>query len=90
MTTKDQTGIIRVQNIPQVVLDMAECLIETFHPERIYLFGSYARGDVTPDSDYDLMVVVADSVLPQYRRSQQAQRALAQFKMAKDVLVDAR
>lgn len=33
-------------------------LIEAYDPERIYLFGSRARGDVGPDSDYDLMVIV--------------------------------
>jgi len=87
MTTKAQTELKRVQNVPQVVLDMAECLVETFHPERIYLFGSYARGDMTPDSDYDLMMIVSESPLPQYERSQQAHRVLFDFHQAKDVLV---
>lgn len=35
-------------------------LIEFYQPERIYLFGSVARGDSGPDSDYDLFVLVAD------------------------------
>ncbi len=87
MTADIHTTHQTTQSIPQEVFAMAECLAEAFHPERIYLFGSFARGDTTPDSDYDLMVVVPDSALPQYRRSQQAQRVLAQFKMAKDVLV---
>lgn len=87
MTPKDQIEIIRVRNVPQVVLDMAECLVEAFQPERIYLFGSYARGDVTPDSDYDLMMVVSDSDLPAYQRSQEAHRVLFDFHQAKDVLV---
>lgn len=29
-----------------------------FHPERIVLFGSYASGRPTPDSDVDLLVVM--------------------------------
>lgn len=29
-------------------------------PDRIYLFGSAARGDAAPDSDYDFMVVLPD------------------------------
>ena len=29
-------------------------LAEAYQPERIYLFGSKARGDEGPDSDYDL------------------------------------
>jgi predicted nucleotidyltransferase len=29
-----------------------------FHPEKIILFGSHARGDAGPDSDVDLLVVM--------------------------------
>jgi predicted nucleotidyltransferase len=32
-----------------------------FHPERVVLFGSYARGAATEDSDVDLLVVVNHS-----------------------------
>ena len=35
-------------------------LIERFDPIAIYLFGSRARGDAGDDSDYDLMLVLAD------------------------------
>jgi predicted nucleotidyltransferase len=32
-------------------------LVEQFHPEQVILFGSYAYGQPTPDSDVDLLVV---------------------------------
>jgi HEPN domain-containing protein len=35
-------------------------LVEAFDPVAIYLFGSRARGDAQADSDYDLMLVLAD------------------------------
>jgi uncharacterized protein len=35
-------------------------LVEAFDPLAIYLFGSRARGDAKEDSDYDLMLVLAD------------------------------
>jgi len=35
-------------------------LTEVYRPKRIYLFGSTARGDAGPDSDYDLMIVLPD------------------------------
>jgi predicted nucleotidyltransferase/HEPN domain-containing protein len=35
-------------------------LVERFDPIAIYLFGSRARGDAGDDSDYDLMLVLAD------------------------------
>ena len=33
---------------------------ETVNPDKIYLFGSYAYGTPTKDSDYDLCVVMPD------------------------------
>ncbi len=41
----------------QIVL---ERVIAALNPEAIYLFGSRARGDATPMSDYDLVVLVPD------------------------------
>ena len=55
--------------------------------ERIYLFGSRARGHATEDSDFDLLVVVRDSPLPRYKREQKAFRALCGMGISKDVLV---
>jgi predicted nucleotidyltransferase len=62
-------------------------LVETYHPERIYLFGSVMRGDAGPDSDYDIMVVVADDAPPELRRSRAAYMALWGTGVASDVLV---
>jgi predicted nucleotidyltransferase len=33
-------------------------IVNKFHPEKIILFGSQARGDAGPDSDIDLLVVM--------------------------------
>lgn len=62
-------------------------LITEFDPDRIYLFGSRARGDYRGDSDYDLAVVVNDSSELPHRRDQSAYRALGDLPVAVDVLV---
>lgn len=36
----------------------AQQIVERFHPDQIILFGSYANGTATPDSDVDLLVVM--------------------------------
>ena len=33
-------------------------IVQTAQPNKVILFGSYARGDSTPDSDLDLMVIL--------------------------------
>jgi uncharacterized protein len=37
---------------------MVKRIVRKFHPEKIILFGSHARGDAGPDSDVDLLVVM--------------------------------
>lgn len=62
-------------------------LVRAYRPERIYLFGSRARGVRGTDSDYDLMVVVPDSAPPERRRSRLAYEVLRGTGTAADVLV---
>ena len=42
-------------------------IAEEFNPIRITIFGSYARGDETPDSDLDLFIEM-ESTLPRRER----------------------
>jgi len=60
---------------------------EAYHPLQVYLFGSKARGDAGPDSDYDLLVVVSDNVPEEMRKSALAYRNLWEVGTAADVLV---
>lgn len=46
-----------VNPVPDRLLNQ---VVAVFHPRRVILFGSRARGDTHQDSDYDLMVVVDD------------------------------
>jgi hypothetical protein len=45
---------------PEAIEEITRRLVDYFHPERIYLFGSVARGDDGPDSDLDFGVVLPD------------------------------
>jgi uncharacterized protein len=61
--------------------------VRLWQPDRIYLFGSRARGEEDQSSDYDLMVVVPSSEEPAYRRAQRAHSVLWDLGTAADVLV---
>jgi predicted nucleotidyltransferase len=52
--TIDQRTRIPQEAIDEVVRQIAE----KFKPQKIILFGSYARGDPRPESDVDLLVVM--------------------------------
>ena len=64
--------------------------IEAYRPERIYVFGSMARGEAGPDSDYDLLLIVPDDAESDRRGSRLAYRALRGTGTAADVLVSTR
>jgi uncharacterized protein len=40
------------------IREFVDRVVEEFAPERVILFGSHARGDATPDSDVDLLVIM--------------------------------
>ncbi len=47
-----QVGILTLEYIQEVVCQLGE----QYGAERIWLFGSYARGEATKDSDVDLRI----------------------------------
>lgn len=51
------------KRIPQKAIDqVVEQIVEKFKPQKIILFGSYARGNPRPESDVDLLVVMETSL----------------------------
>ncbi len=61
-------------------------IVEKFKPEKVILFGSYARGNPSPDSDIDLLVIMDFSG----RRTELIRRirkSLRDISVPKDVIV---
>ncbi len=71
----------------RILAEMVRRLVVAFQPECVYLFGSRARGEQGPDSDYDLMMIISASSLPRYQRDQKAFRALCGLGVPKGVIV---
>lgn len=71
----------------QVLGEIVRRLVAAYNPLQVYLFGSKARGDAGPDSDYDLLLVVPDDAPPELRRSRLAYEVLYGTGTAADVLV---
>lgn len=77
-------------NIAATIEEARSRLVHSLHPEKIILFGSHAWGTPGPDSDLDLLVIVADSDLPPHKRAQAAYRSLFGLGMPCDVIVHTR
>jgi predicted nucleotidyltransferase len=52
---------------PAAIIQWAEEVARAVRPERVILFGSYAYGSPTDDSDVDLLVIMPDGGQPQNR-----------------------
>lgn len=70
-----------------VLAEIVRRLVAALHPARLYLFGSRARGEAGPDSDYDIVALVDHPTEPRYRLAQQAFRALRGVPVAVDIVV---
>ena len=63
-----------------------ERLVEKFHPQRIILFGSHARGTADERSDVDLLII---STFKEKRRNLQVEmdRTLRGIGFARDIIL---
>lgn len=83
MTTTDRE---QAADIDTIVATMVERIADQFDPERIFLFGSRARGDGKDSSDVDLLVVMPDGT---DRREAAVEMGVAvgDLPIAKDIVV---
>ena len=65
---------------------MAGRIAAKFNPERIILFGSYARGDAGPDSDADFLIVMPVNG-SRRKLATDIEREITGFGIPKDVVV---
>ncbi len=64
-----------------------QLIIGNYKPEKIILFGSYAYGKPSGNSDLDLLIV-KDSKLPRYKRAREVRKYLwGVTDLPKDIMV---
>lgn len=74
------------RQLPIEIDEMVEKIVASFSPERIILFGSYAYGKTTTDSDVDLLVIM-ETELPSAERQRQISRVLRPRRLPMDIIV---
>ncbi len=75
--------IARDETLLQTIADR---IAEAIHPQKIILFGSWARGEHSPHSDIDLLVI-QESDLPRPQRYGQVRRLFWGMGLPMDILV---
>ncbi|WP_218252137.1 nucleotidyltransferase domain-containing protein [Candidatus Magnetobacterium casense] len=73
-------------DIEALLMEITRRIATMFDPERIILFGSYAGGTATSDSDIDLMIVMRTSEMP-HKRAVSIRRILRDIDIPKDIVV---
>ena len=69
---------------------MVRIIASEVDPAKIILFGSQGRGDATPESDIDLVVIESrpfDETRSRLREEARLYKALASVRVRKDILV---
>jgi predicted nucleotidyltransferase len=74
--------MVDIADIKRVAREIGEAA----KAERVVLFGSYASGRMTADSDVDFLVV-AESDLPRHKRSRDLYRHIRQNSFPLDIIV---
>ena len=71
----------------EVIDEVKNRLIKAYDPLAIYLFGSYAWGSPTEESDLDLLIVIEKSDEKSYKRPISGYHALVGLEISKDIIV---
>jgi predicted nucleotidyltransferase len=74
----------------EILAEMTQVIVREVDPERIYLFGSQARGDASADSDVDLLIVDRKPFGPghsRFREINQIYQVLSSFRVPKDIVL---
>lgn len=70
--------------VEQKISDITDKIVRNYKPEKVILFGSYAWGKPTTDSDVDLLIIKKTR-----RNRLDRQREVSQMLFSSDIAVDA-
>ena len=75
------TGIESLSHIKDAdsvdnIKEITQCFVSQVNPLQVILFGSFANGTYTDDSDYDFYIVVDDAHADAYEQTVRAYKAI--------------
>jgi len=70
----------------ELIREIKDRIVTTVHPDKIIIFGSYAYGTPTKDSDLDLLVIMPSNE-PMHRRVTRIRKLVRDINIPKDIIV---
>ncbi len=70
------------ENVNEIdtIMSLTNRIVETVHPQKVILFGSFARGEDTEKSDYDFYIIDDDTDADNFRlKWKKTKKALLKF-----------
>ena len=75
--TEDKVQVqMRLESTVREIEELKDSFVNELHPWRVYLFGSFAEGRETEESDYDFYIVVDDLETDMIALTRRAYRAI--------------
>ena len=71
------------------IQEITNIIVDTVHPQKVYLFGSYAKGNATETSDIDFLIVMLDRTKKKYQVVEEIEKKIRNtLPVSKDVVID--
>ncbi len=78
---------VKTMTLQEEINLITKRIVQLYQPDKIILFGSWAREDADQKSDIDLLVISdREKHLPRYQRGLDVRLQLSTFKTPKDIL----
>ena len=61
------------------IQDITNIIVQTVHPRKVYLIGSYAQNNAHSKSDIDFLIISGDKNIPKYERTGAIQKKLFHY-----------
>lgn len=74
----------------EIINKIVKDIVEETNPEKIILFGSYANGTQSEDSDLDLLIIEKESfgkIRSRRKEINRVRKKLSEYKISKDILI---
>jgi len=81
--------VLHNMDIKEQIALATKKIVETVQPEKIYLFGSYATGEQTMDSDIDFLVIMPSKEKKKYQLVEEIEKSIRNvLSVSQDIVVD--